>query len=186
MKNLLKNVGIVAIAITVSLTSCKKDELDIFAGEGIEKSSNLELATLILKSDETNGQFEKVIVNPLVKLDNCKFIVSGTIEYRKNGLVIAVIDFGNGTCDNIATKTVDGKTFEFKLDYDSKDDYKKVIVSPLIKLADCNYIVEGIIEYYKKDVLVAVVDYGNGTCDEWATKTTSDGNVYTFSLNKNK
>jgi len=56
-----------------------------------------------------------------------------------------------------------------------KYEYEKVIVKPLIKSEDCGYITEGIIEYRKDGKVVATVDYGNGECDEWATKIWEGG-----------
>lgn len=131
-----------------------------------------------------DGDYEKVIVNPIIKLDNCKFIVAGTIEFRKNGEVIATVDFGDGTCDNLATKTVDGVTSEFKLEAKGKDDkFKKVIVEPIVKLENCEYIVAGIVKFYEGDKWVATLDFGDGTCDEWATKIW-DGGSKVFSMKK--
>ena len=71
--------------------------------------------------DAKKGAYEKVITKPLVKTDDCKYIVEGTIEYLKDGKTVAVVDYGNGECDNIATKTVDGKTYEFELDKKEKE-----------------------------------------------------------------
>ena len=59
--------------------------------------------------------------------------------------------------------------------------YEKVIVEPLVSLEDCDYIVSGIIEFYKGDAWVATIDFGDGICDEWATKTW-DGGSKDFSL----
>lgn len=64
-----------------------------------------------------------------------------------------------------------------------KSKYEKVITKPIEKLEDCDYVVAGTITYYLKGETVAVVDFGDGTCDEWATKTV-DGKEYTFSMEK--
>lgn len=74
------------------------------------------------------GAYEKVITKPLVKTDDCKYIVEGTIEYLKDGKTVAVVDYGNGECDNIATKTVDGKTYEFELNKKEKEPLAKVFL----------------------------------------------------------
>lgn len=172
----------IMLGLALTFTTCSNE--DLYGSK--ENSSNIlganEEANLVLNGD---GNYEKVITKPLVKIDACKFIVEGTIEYRMDNVVVAIIDFGNGECDNIATKTVDGETIEFTLDKDSdkgKDDYQKVISKPLVKIQGCDYIVEGTIEFYKKNgSCVATIDYGDGTCDEWATKTW-DGGSKTFSL----
>ena len=47
------------------------------------------------------------ITNPLVRSWDCFWITSGTIE-KTIGDNMIVIDFGEGECDNIATKSVNG------------------------------------------------------------------------------
>ncbi len=179
MKKNLKILTLLFASTLFIFTACNKDknaEKDDFYNE-------IEYQQEDLKFDG-DGDYEKVIVNPIIKLDNCKFIVAGTIEFRKNGEVIATVDFGDGTCDNLATKTIDGKTYEFKLDSKGKDDkYKKVIVEPIVKLENCEYIVAGIVKFYEGDKWIATLDFGDGTCDEWATKTW-DGGSKVFSMKK--
>lgn len=53
--------------------------------------------------------------NPIVKKSDCKFISSGTLELTPEGLKTRTVDFGNGTCDDDATFTVNGSTVSFKL-----------------------------------------------------------------------
>lgn len=177
MKNTGNIIAIFTLSLMVIFTSCaKKDNYD-----KSDEAFKLEEADLEFVGD---GDFEKVITNPLIKLDDCKYIVAGTIEFRKDGVVIAIIDFGDGTCDNIATKTVDGETTEFILEKKGKENkYKKVVVEPLVKIEGCEFIVSGIVKFYEGDKWVATIDFGNGTCDEWATKTW-DGGSKTFSLRK--
>ncbi len=56
-----------------------------------------------------------------------------------------------------------------------KNSYSKIITSPLIKTGECRFISKGIIEYKNSFGKFATVDYGNGTCDNTATRTTQDG-----------
>ncbi|RLD42777.1 MAG: hypothetical protein DRI89_06400 [Bacteroidetes bacterium] len=177
MKKTGNILAIFALSLMVIFTSCtKKDNYD-----KSDEAFKLEEADLVFIGD---GDFEKVITNPLVKLDDCKYIVAGTIEFRKSDAIIAVIDFGDGSCDNIATKTVDGETTEFILEKEGKENkYKKVVVEPLVKIDGCEFIVSGIVKFYEGDKWVATIDFGDGTCDEWATKTW-DGGSKTFSLIK--
>ena len=67
---------------------------------------------------------------------------------------------------------------------DKNDKYTKVIMEPLVKSDDCQYIVAGIINFYDIDTgdWIATFDYGNGSCDEFILKTTTDGD-FTFSMN---
>ena len=55
------------------------------------------------------------IVNPLVKKGDCKYIVQGMVEFSKNGALIASLDYGPGTCDQLAKVTKDGVTKEIKI-----------------------------------------------------------------------
>lgn len=63
-----------------------------------------------------NGNtWEREIINPLrVELD-CRWIVSGTMEIRPEGLPLRILDFGDGECDNIATVLVNGVTYTIYL-----------------------------------------------------------------------
>lgn len=53
--------------------------------------------------------------------------------------------------------------------------YKKEISTPLKKTGDCKYIVEGVIVITLDGTIHSTMDYGNGTCDEFATMTNADG-----------
>ena len=59
--------------------------------------------------------FTTNITNPLIKKSSCKFISSGTLELTPDGFKTRTVDFGNGTCDDDATFTVNGQTVSFKL-----------------------------------------------------------------------
>jgi len=179
MKQQLTFLTVLIVSALFIFSACNKNK---YANKNdIYKEIEYQQEDLKFDGDD---DYEKVIVNPIVKLDDCKFIVAGTIEFRKNDEVIATVDFGDGICDNLATKTVNGETTEFKLDYKEKDDkYKKVIVEPIVKLENCEYIVAGIIDFYEGDQWVATLDFGDGTCDEWATKTW-DGGSKVFSMKK--
>jgi hypothetical protein len=58
--------------------------------------------------------YTKTITSPLLFDASCNFISSGVVELTKNGTT-AVIDYGDGTCDNKATVTIDGTTEEINL-----------------------------------------------------------------------
>ena len=102
------------------------------------------------------------------------------------------MDYGDGTCDDLATKTVNGESKVIKLKGRKKkgkkrrkEKYKKNVVSPLVKLENCNYIVEGTVEYLKDGKVAATVDFGDGTCDDKATKTV-DGKTVEITLKQKK
>ena len=52
---------------------------------------------------------------PLIKHKSCQFIDKGILDLTPDGFKTRSIDFGNGTCDDDATFTVNGNTVAFKL-----------------------------------------------------------------------
>lgn len=73
--------------------------------------------------DKLSG-VHKFVYEPIVISDDCNCIVSGKVKYLKDCKTIALIDYGNGDCDNIATKILckDGKCFdENKIPLDTYD-----------------------------------------------------------------
>ena len=63
--------------------------------------------------DKLSG-VHKFVYEPIVISDDCNCIVSGKVKYLKDCKTIALIDYGNGDCDNIATKILckDGTCFD--------------------------------------------------------------------------
>jgi hypothetical protein len=59
--------------------------------------------------------FSKTIIEPLVRLGTCRYIVSGIVVMEKNDEVFAELDFGDGTCDDIATIVKDGEERQITL-----------------------------------------------------------------------
>ena len=62
-----------------------------------------------------NISYSRTITNGLIKLGDCRYIVSGTVDYQQAGSVIGTLDYGDGTCDNVATLAVGGTTTEVTL-----------------------------------------------------------------------
>jgi len=58
--------------------------------------------------------YTKTITTPLLFNASCEFISKGVVELKKNGST-AIIDYGDGTCDNKATVTINGTTEEINL-----------------------------------------------------------------------
>ena len=54
------------------------------------------------------------IVEPLIRNMACKFLVSGIVEIEKNDKK-KVLDYGDGECNDLASLTVEGKTYEIHL-----------------------------------------------------------------------
>ena len=73
--------------------------------------------------DKLSG-VHKFVYEPIVISDDCNCIISGKVKYLKDCKTIALIDYGNGNCDNIATKILckDGACFdENKIPLDTYD-----------------------------------------------------------------
>jgi hypothetical protein len=58
--------------------------------------------------------YGRAITKALLYDRSCEYVVSGTVELYKNGSDV-VIDYGDGTCDQVATVTMDGTTEEINL-----------------------------------------------------------------------
>jgi hypothetical protein len=54
--------------------------------------------------------FSKTTITPLIKTGACRFIIEGVVSFTLNNEEFAVLDYGDGTCDDIATITKDGET----------------------------------------------------------------------------
>lgn len=59
--------------------------------------------------------FTTNITSDLIKKSTCKFMTSGTVDVTPDGFKTRTVDFGNGSCDDDATYTVNGQTISFKL-----------------------------------------------------------------------
>ena len=188
MQNLLK-LHLILFSVLVFIFGCSSSDLsekeEKVSEENIDYSA-AEVDYINIRSSNTGSKntYTKNILIPLEKIDGCDYVVKGKIEYIKDGAVVATVDFGDGECDDIATKTVDGKKYTFNLRGKKKSSrYKKNILKPLVKIDGCDYIVEGKIEYTKNGAVVATVDFGDGQCDNIATKTV-DGVDHEFKLDK--
>ncbi len=65
-------------------------------------------------TNRNNVDFD-VAINSITKPANCKWITSGTLDITPKDLSKRTVDYGNGTCDDNATFTVNGQTIAFKL-----------------------------------------------------------------------
>jgi hypothetical protein len=63
----------------------------------------------------TGDTYSREITVPLIRLGDCKNPVEGIVVFTKNGTEIARLDYGSGTCDNLANLTTDGATVEIEL-----------------------------------------------------------------------
>ncbi len=76
---------------------------DVYSVEGVATGVN------------RNGYaYTHTIINPLVIKNDCRWIVEGTIQIVVNDKT-AVLDYGMGDCDNMATLTINGKSYDIKI-----------------------------------------------------------------------
>ena len=59
--------------------------------------------------------FNFIITDPLIVSLNCHWIKQGVIELSPEGLNVRTLDYGNGECDNQATLSVNGNTYDITL-----------------------------------------------------------------------
>lgn len=48
----------------------------------------------------------KYIYEPIVFDEECNCIVAGKVKYLKDCVTVILVDYGDGTCDHMATKTI--------------------------------------------------------------------------------
>ena len=119
MQNLLK-LNLILFPILVFIFGCNSSDLLKKEGKVSEKNIDYIVSEedyINIKSSNTDNTntYTKNILIPLVKIDGYDYVVKGKIEYIKNGTVVATVDYGDGQCDDIATKTVDCVDHEFTL-----------------------------------------------------------------------
>lgn len=67
----------------------------------------------VVSSDGTS--LSATITDPLEIALNCYWIRSGVVEMQHSNLPLVILDYGNGTCDDDATVTINGVTINIKL-----------------------------------------------------------------------
>lgn len=60
-------------------------------------------------------EFTREITSPLWKEIGCRFITKGTVLIQVEGRPDVILDYGDGTCDPIATITIEGETDSVRL-----------------------------------------------------------------------
>ena len=128
MQNPLK-LHLILFLVLVILFGCSSSDLSEKEENASEENFNLsaeEADYINISSSKTGSKnpYIKNILIPLERIDGCDYVVKGKIEYVKDGVVVATVDFGDGECDDIATKTVDGVDKEIKLNKKGKKHKK--------------------------------------------------------------
>ncbi|MBS1737182.1 MAG: hypothetical protein JSS98_11350 [Bacteroidetes bacterium] len=62
-------------------------------------------------SNSNGNVWSSTIINPVIKKFTCFWRSKGTVQInRNNNTAVAILDYGDGTCDNKATLTINGVT----------------------------------------------------------------------------
>jgi len=97
------------------LWNCSRT-LTVDIGNPTEPGDDVSLISGTANGTDRNGKtFSIDITTPLRREMACRWIVSGAMTLKLEGKKDRTIDFGNGTCDDRATLTIAGNTFEFAL-----------------------------------------------------------------------
>ena len=128
MQNFLK-LHLIIFSVLILLFGCSSSDLSEKEEKASEENFDLSAADadyINIRSSNTGSKktYTKNIIIPLERIDGCDYVVKGKIEYVKDGAVVATVDFGDGECDDIATKTVDGVDKEIKLNKKGKKPKK--------------------------------------------------------------
>lgn len=83
-------------------TQTKQDDVYEITGSGSGQRAN-------------GTSYTMNITQPLVKAINCDWIKAGEMQIQPNGGLLRTFNFGSGTCDNQATVTVNGNTYNITL-----------------------------------------------------------------------
>lgn len=85
---------------------------------GSNSSSQTQIVTISgtnSGTDRNGNTWTSTITTPIVRDLSCTWLTSGVIEITPAGKSMRTVNFGDGTCDNKATITIDGNTFEFTM-----------------------------------------------------------------------
>ena len=89
--------------------------------EGMETTDDqtddeIHIEGLVVATNSSNGDtYKKEIVDPLIRLRDCRYIVDGTVKMSLNDAVFATLDYGNGDCNAVAIMITDTETTEIDL-----------------------------------------------------------------------
>jgi len=185
-----KGIFSLLVLVIFTLTSCEKKSFDVKDANFDYEAAFEEAIVLVGSSDykrvvqemveEEESENEEDDDDCGGNRDRCdqNDAAQRVIDYVENEVVTTTIQFKKG---NKATKITEEGETEISLKKEG-EDFEKVIVEPIVKSEDCDYIIAGMIKYFKDGKWLATVDYGDGTCDDVAIKTTKEGE-YEFSLN---
>ncbi|MCF8357331.1 MAG: hypothetical protein K9H26_01145 [Prolixibacteraceae bacterium] len=75
----------------------------------------IEVTGFVDAENSDGTTWSKTILEPLVRIGSCRHFVQGKVQYSRDGEIVSELDFGEGECDNLATITINGFSFEIDL-----------------------------------------------------------------------
>ncbi|WP_462281673.1 hypothetical protein [Salinivirga cyanobacteriivorans] len=119
-ERVFSNVSDLTLTFTDESQLFRHGERTRTLAEGFETifdhTDDLILITGFVNYENTDSAtFSKTITSPLTKIGGCRFIVEGTVFFSLNGEEFAELDYGDGTCDDIATITKNGETHQITI-----------------------------------------------------------------------
>lgn len=180
-----------------------------FSGACEDRNGNIITGTITKVKAISGNDKEKTVTIDSLSING--YVVNGTKTYtyvasndQGNPEMTGSIDISVETEDGVKTK-VGSRTVEISAGGDTdtwEDDEKTItgsfmytnanqntfnveITTPLVKPVGCRYIASGIKEYTRNDQ-TTILDYGDGTCDKIAIKTSADGTLKEITLGKKR
>ncbi|HKI89452.1 MAG TPA: hypothetical protein VKA38_10510 [Draconibacterium sp.] len=82
----------------------------------VDQTDDMIQITGYTNAETSDGDvYKKEIVDPLIRIRDCPYIVQGVVDISMNGDLISSLDYGEGECNDMAILTKDGETYEVEL-----------------------------------------------------------------------
>ncbi|TYA69998.1 hypothetical protein [Seonamhaeicola marinus] len=195
--------------ITVEVTETTVTTTIVFNGECEDKDGNVISGTITKVREISDASRTKTVTFTDVTINGR--VVNGTKQYtfteennngnpEMTGTVDITVETENGTVTKVGNRTVeitaggdtylwfdDEKTITGSCTYTNAEGntFSVTITTPLVKPAECRYIASGVKEYNRNGE-ITTIDFGDGTCDNVATKTLPDGTTEEITLRKKR
>jgi len=101
---------------TISWNSTRTNEWIVGESTPFDVFDDVYLITGSASGTDVNGNAFTVNITTALKVAvSCRWIESGILEITPQGLSTRTVDYGSGSCDNQATITINGYTFNFTM-----------------------------------------------------------------------
>lgn len=99
-----------------SWNSTRNREMIAGAGTPYQRNDDVFLITGSSSGNNSNGKnYSALIIDALRKEATCKWIVKGSVQIFPDNKPLRTLDFGTGSCDDQATVTINGTTYNITL-----------------------------------------------------------------------